>query len=275
MRLLAENKLIWEAYSTLYAESPDTVLDSDNNRLFSWNAKSDITSTFMRIGNQWLLAGVNVFKDQPKSGKDTMVHSQLYAKIIEKELLKVLPTKLKKIDYLSAYNEGDELAVTDFIESVLKSSKILTAVFSKYTDRDDREEFLTLISKEIANYVDPEMQEFRASKNIKPFSLNTIFYKPDEGLTRVWFDCGRLWLNPQANNKITIPGLIISMWQTPDAQNKIKIQNELADILKSNGYKFSHIAWDGDENIDPTQKHIKASKLKAGKHLTWDDVHYR
>lgn len=145
---------------------------------------------------------------------------------------------------------------------------------SKYAD-DDRHEFLTLISEEIANYVDAKIRKFRASNNFEAFSLDTAFYKPDESLTRVWFDCGRLWINPQTRDGNTIPGLIISMWQTPNKQNKIKIQNELVDILQSSGYKFSHIAWDGDENIDPTQKHIKASKLKTGKHPTWDDVRYR
>lgn len=274
MRLLADNKLIWEAYSMMHMESPDTVLNSNNDRLFSWNAKSELTSTFMRIGSQWFLTGVNVFKQKPKSGKDTMVHSQLFAKIIETEFLKVLPKKLKEFDYLSAYNEGDELSVSDFIESILASSKILTDVLSKYAD-DDRHEFLTLISEEIANYVDAKIRKFRASNNFEAFSLDTAFYKPDESLTRVWFDCGRLWINPQTRDGDTIPGLIISMWQMPDEQNKIKIQNELVDLLQSSGYKFSHIAWDGDENIDPTQKHIRASKLKASKQPTWDDVRYR
>jgi len=275
MKFILENKNIWQAYTKMYTESPDTVLDSDGKRLFSWSGKSDLTSTFMRIGEQWFLAGVNIFKQQPKSGNDTMVHSQLFSKLIESEFLKVLPEKLKEFDYHSAYKEGDEPAISDFIKDIIKSSKILTDVFSKYVNDDDIREFLTLIAEEIANYVNPEIREFRTVNNYDAFSLDTVFYKPDESLTRVWFDCGRLWINPQTQNKTTIPGLIISMWKKPDSQSKIKIQNELNDILKSNGYKFSHIAWDGDDNINPTQKHIKASKLSMNKQPTWDDIKYR
>jgi hypothetical protein len=275
MKYILENKNIWQAYTKMYTESPDTVLDPEGNKLFSWNDKSDLTSTFMRIGDQWLLAGVNIFKQNTKSGKDIMVHSHLFSKLIESEFLKILPEKLKEFDYRSAYSEGDEIAISDFIEDIIKSNKILADIYSKYSNRDDRHEFLTLIADEIANYVNPEMREFRASKKSSAFSLGTIFYKPDESLTRVWFDCGRLWINPQTQNKTTIPGLIISMWKKPDSQSKIKIQNELADILKSNGYKFSHIAWDGDDNIDPTQRHIKASKLPVNKQPTWDDIKYR
>lgn len=272
MRLL-DSKLIWEAYKNLYQESPDTVKDANNNQLFSWNSESQLTSPFMRIDGQWFLAGVNIFEHQPGGAVPPYHHAELFAKIIENEFLKVLPKKLKKFDYIEAYNEGDELAVTDFIESIIKSNKILTSIFNKYTDIDDRHEFLTLLSEEIANYVDPKVSAFRASKKYDAFSLPTIFYKPDIDKTRVWFDCGRLWLNPKSK-EATIPGLIISMWQMPSQQEKSKIQTELASILKSKGYKFSHVAWDGDANIDPTQKHIKASKISVDKQPTWDDVKY-
>lgn len=272
MKLL-DNNLIWETYKNLYLESPDIVKDVNDNQLFSWYSDSQLTSPFMRINDQWFLAGVNAFEQQSNSAAPTDNHAELFAKIIENEFLKVLPKKLKKFDYLEAYKEGDEIAVTDFIESIINSSKILTSVFSKYTDIDDRYEFLTLIAEEIANYVDPKVSAFRASKKYDAFSLGTIFYKPDLAKTRVWFDCGRLWLNPKSKEG-TIHGLIISMWQVPSQQEKNKIQNELASILKSKGYKFSHVAWDGDANIDPTQKHIKASKISVDKQPTWDDVKY-
>lgn len=227
----------------------------------------------MRINGQWFLAGVNAFEQQHDGATLPDHHAGLFAKIIENEFLKVLPKKLKKFDYLEAYNDGDELAVTDFVESIIKSNKILTSIYSKYNDRDDRHEFLTLLVEEIANYVDPKVSAFRASKKYDAFSLETIFYKPDLAATRVWFDCGRLWLNPKSKEG-TIHGLIISMWQIPSQQEKNKIQNELASILKSKGYKFSHVAWDGDANIDPTQKHIKASKMSVEKQPTWDDIKY-
>lgn len=272
MKLL-DNKLIWQAYKNLCQESPDTVKDANNNQLFSWNSDSQLTSTFMRIDGQWFLSGVNVFEQQPDDA-EPHYHANLFAKIVEKEFLKILPNALKKFDYFDAYNSGDELAVYDFIESIIKSNKILTSIYNKYANGDDRHEFLTLIAEEIANYVDPKVSAFRASKKYDPFSLGTIFYKPDIDKTRVWFDCGRLWLNPKSKQG-TIPGLIISMWQMPAQQEKNKIQNELASILKSKGYNFSHVAWDGDANIDPTQKHIKASKMSVDKQPTWDDIKYR
>lgn len=267
-------KLIWEAYKGLYIESPDNVKDSDQNSIFYWNSKSQLTSTFMRIGNQWFVAGVNIFKGQPKSGKDIMIHDSLFAEIIEAEIMKVLPQQLERFDYATAYESGNAVAVFNFIKRVFKTSQILTAILKEYTKHGEEEEFLREIAEEISYYTNPEISEFRASKGFKAFSLVAIFYVTDESDTRAWFDCGRLWIDPKAKG-YTIPGLVISMWKTPNTQNKGRIQEELSRILKDEGYNFTRITWDGDSDIDPYQKHIRASKLSAAKQPTWDDIKYR
>jgi hypothetical protein len=266
--------LVWEAYKAIYKESPDTVKDADQNSIFNWNSKSQLTSTFMRIGSRWLLAGVNILKEESKKNDVDIVHSNLFGTVIADEIMKVLPQSLKKFNFAKAYTSNNTDATYKFIKQVFRTSQLLTDILKEYTKHNEAEDFLDLIAEEIAAYIDPKIKEFRAKNNFREFSLETIFFVPDESETRIWFDCGRLWINPQTKGH-TIPGLIISMWNPPEKDNKNKIQEELSKILKSEGYKFTHIAWDGDKDIDPYQKHIRASKLSVNKQTTWDDIKYR
>lgn len=268
-----DNKLIWESYTTVHVESPDRVRDSDGNVLYFWNAKSKLTSSFMRIGKQWFLSGVNILNLKSDQNEDNIphIHSDMFAHIIETEVLKVIHQKLEKFDFYEATKNNDPEA-TRFVVDLIKTSRILTDIYNQYKKHNEGDIFFEMLKKSLTAATDPKIKAFRASKGYEFFNIMTIFYEPDISLTRSWFECGRLWLQPQTDSDITIPGLVISMWTPPS--NKTAVQNELVAILQNKGYKFSRVSWDGDKDIDPKAKHTMASKLRAN-NPSWDDIKYR
>jgi len=269
-----DNKLIWEAYTTVHNESPDHVCDNEGNSLFFWNAKSKLTSAFMRIGKQWFLSGVNILnsKTDQKGGNKSYIHSDLFSHIIETEVMKVIHQKLENFDFYEALNNDDPTDVIKFIEDLIKTSRILIDIYNQYKKHNEGDVFFDQLKSSLINATDPKIKAFRISKGYEFFNMMTIFYEPDISLTRSWFECGRLWLQPQTDSDINIPGLVISMWKPP--RNRTAIQNELVAILQNKGYKFSHVSWDGDKDIDPKTKHIKASKLQVNNNPSWDDIKY-
>lgn len=269
-----DNKLIWEAYTTVHAESPDRVNDNDGNALFFWNAKSKLTSAFMRIGKQWFLSGVNILNSSDQNeDNESYIHADLFAHIIETEVMKVIHQKLEKFDFHEELNNDDPTDVIKFIEDLIKTSTILIDIYNQYKKHNEGDIFFDMLKSSLTNATEPKIKAYRISKGYEFFNIMTIFYEPDISLTRSWFECGRLWLQPQTDSDVNIPGLIISMWKPPS--NKTAVQNELVAILQNKGYKISHVSWDGDKDIDPTQKHIKASKAQIKTQPSWDDIKYR
>ena len=255
-------------------ESPDRVKDpnSPSNIMFFWHSKADFTSTFMRIGDQWFLSGINVFTPTSKfhGTAKTKVHADMFNELISVELRKVFPKYIKGMDY-SSLNNHEKISL---IMRMINSNKILSPIYSQYDIHGCGELFLNEIEEELSNATDKKIAAFRKENVFARRGLHTIFYVPDDSETRVWFDCGRLWINPQTIKGSIIPGAVISMWKPPTNERRSEIENELSAILQKSNIKFSRIVWDGDSNIDPGAKHTKAIKLQVNNNLSWDDIKY-
>jgi len=269
-----DNKLIWEAYTTVHNESPDKVRDPNysSDIMFFWNCKADFTSTFMRIGDQWFLSGINVFTPDTKfyGTAKTKVHADMFNKLITTELQKNFPKYTKGVDYRSL-NDHEKISL---IIRMIKANKILSPIYNQYEIHGCGELFLNEIEKVFSSAADKTLVAYRKEKGFEELVIHTIFYVPDDSETRVWFDCGRLWLNPQHMDGSPIPGIVISMWKLPTGERRSKIENELSSILQKNNIRFSRIVWDGDKDIDPKTKHIKASKAQIKTQASWDDIKY-
>jgi hypothetical protein len=297
-------------------ESPDKIdIIQYNKKSFTigWASykNAELISTFLKIGNQWFLEGVNT-KNLNIGLKEETTHGDLLSKIIGHELVKV-----GVLDMLETFNYREESKnipppvssiwtsnppffmdraktaiqkktakkIENFLNEIIRKSKILKNVdeiikkgpwipnvFINYLHN------AILDATNPQRFSDPKWKETMSKINVlnpEDYFKKTAFMNFFTGVLEVEdarpaFHCGRLWLNPKK-----MPGLFISMWEQNDLSNedKLKIQNELGKILKENGFKFSEVAWDGEEKIDLGTKHIQASKLKLPV-SSMDDVLY-
>ena len=246
-----------EQVKSIITESPDT-FNVNNKESFNWHSEATLVSSFISIGDQWFL------------GNPKEIHSQLFGRIIAGELLKTAPGSLRKLNYLKL-NENKKRQFV--VNNITTQSDILANVYTTYKRHGVENTYIDYIVDIIDFYADSEKRPHSSIKDKSEWlegSCDTLFYYPDIAHTRKWFNAGRLWLNPVTNYKQTLPGLYISMWNKK-AQNIA--QPKIEDILKDAGYKFSHVAKDGDSNIDPSQKHIKISQQPVNS-KNWDDIKY-
>jgi len=220
-----------------------------DHKIFHWLSEAKFAGPFMQIGNQWVVGRINQPKWSIGLGEEE-THEFLFSNRMSQYVFESIKDTSINRHQLATQIKDIPLIKRLATQEVIDENMIYDMVRI--------------------------LQEFR-EPNIIQKKLGWIFQDAFNNAgaystIRQYTNSGRVWIDPVTTENETVHGMFLSLW-FPRTELIPTVERNIGDILKQQGFVFKHIIWDGDEYIDPSQKHVAAAKQKRPA-PNWDDIKY-